>query len=242
MPPEVHRPGPVVTQTPVKIEEPKSTEIKPQDQKQEPPKQDDETAAKNSQAAKQHAAARKQQNVADEQMVRNKLDQKVPDKKTDKSATTTQKPTANQSGAWAFVKEAASIASKAAATGVETIRDTTAKAAVTKGVANLHQKEYRQDMVKGEYFEVEKITPGTTDKTKTTERVEDRSRGDVASRKYHQEQHRTSTQSGLDGRLKELNQGKELTHALDDEMRMSNGPRPTTIGFYLSESFIRSVL
>jgi hypothetical protein len=193
MPPQVQTPGPVVTQSPVKIEEPKSTEIKPQDQKQEPPKQDAETAAKNAAAAKQHAAGRKQQNVADEQMVRNKLDQKVPDKKTDKSATTAQKPTANQSGAWAFVKEAASIASKAAATGVETLRDTTANAAVRQGVAKLHQKEYRQDMVKGEYFEVEKITPGTTDKTKTAERVEDRSRGDLADRKYHQEQHRTST-------------------------------------------------
>ena len=218
MPPQVRTAdaGTPVHSHPVSVEQSKTAEFdKNAAQKQEPPKQDTQTTAKNAEAAKQLAGAKKQQNVADEQMVRNNLNQKVPDKKTDKPATTVkperQKPTANQSGAWSFVKEAASIGSKAAATGVEIIRNTTANAAVTQGVAKLHQKEYRQDMVKGEYFEVEKITPGATDKTKTTERVEDRSRGDVAARKYHQEQHRTSTQSGLEDRLNQLNQGKELT-------------------------------
>jgi hypothetical protein len=96
----------------------------------------------------------------------------------------------------------------------EAVGELTARAAPSvkqQDMKKLSQREYRQDMLPGEYFEVEKITPGSTNKTQTRERVEDLSRGDVHATRRHPEQERESTKSGLEYRLKGLNQGKELT-------------------------------
>jgi hypothetical protein len=126
MPPQVQRaePGtPVNSQAPVSTEQSKTAEVdKNATQKPEPPKQDAQTAAKNAEAAKQHAGARKQQNVADEQIVRNKLGQRVPDKKTDIAVNQSDK------GAWGFVKDAARLASDAAGAGVTILRNSIERA------------------------------------------------------------------------------------------------------------------
>ncbi|MCI0614971.1 hypothetical protein L0244_18430 [bacterium] len=131
MPPQVRMPDagtPVNSQAPDSIEQSKTTEVdKNAGQKQEPPKQDAQTAAKNAEAAKQHAAGRKQQNVADEQMVRNNLDQKVPDK-----------------GAWGFVKDAARLASDAAGVGAAILRESTAQA--SKQLLEEKQKRIEEKM------------------------------------------------------------------------------------------------
>ena len=118
MPPQVRKadPGTVNSQAPVNIEEPKTTEVdKNATQKEEPPKQDAQTAAKNAEAAKQLAASRNRQNVADEQIVRNKLGQRVPANQSDK-------------GAWGFVKDVARLASDVAGAGVEILSESTAQA------------------------------------------------------------------------------------------------------------------
>ena len=88
MPPQVRGAGdtctPAISQTPVKIEQPKSTEIDKkaeQVQKQEPPKQDAETTAKNAEAAKQHANDAKNVNTTREQMMKNHLANKLPGNK-----------------------------------------------------------------------------------------------------------------------------------------------------------------
>ncbi|HSE39826.1 MAG TPA: hypothetical protein VLH08_03610 [Acidobacteriota bacterium] len=138
MPPQVVRTGdagtPVTSQAPVTIEQPKTAEVdKSAAQKQEPPKQDAQTVAKNTEGAKKHAEGTKHQEGQRAQMKRNELDQKLPEKKNGKTATTAkpeERKTAKQSekGAWGFVKDAANIASKAAGAGVAVLRDTTENA------------------------------------------------------------------------------------------------------------------
>jgi hypothetical protein len=99
----------------------------------------------------------------------------------------------------------------AAGSAVGELSANAAKSVQQQDMKKLAQREYRQDMVAGEYFEVEKITPGSSNKTENQDRVENLSRGDVYETRHHHEQERESTKSGLENRLKELNQGKELT-------------------------------
>ena len=83
MPPQVRNTGEVsapIPQAPVQIEAPKTKGIDTKDQKQEPPKQDAETAAKNAAAAKQHAHDIKNQDTARVQIIKNQLEQKLPEK------------------------------------------------------------------------------------------------------------------------------------------------------------------
>lgn len=208
MPPQVNPAGscntPVVIQSQDGVQEAKSCELEKKqstDQKQEPkPTVPHRATAKEISHKKGEMAA-----TCTTQQI--KLNQKLNEKNKTESGKT--KITESEQKMWDETVEKANAHIKS---GIEKTQQIASNHAVrTQEVAKLHQREYRQDILKGEYFESEKITPGTTDKTKTTERVEDRSNGDVASRKYHQEQHRTSTQSGLQDRLKELNQGKELT-------------------------------
>jgi hypothetical protein len=69
----------------------------------------------------------------------------------------------------------------------------------------LKKSEHPQDMVPGEYFEAEKIHPGTTNETKTGQSI------DFAKGRLRSEQQRHATKSGLEERLIGLNSGKELT-------------------------------
>lgn len=157
MPPQVPKAdaGTTVHSHPVSVEQSNATEVdKNAVQKQEPPKEDAQTAAKNAEAAKQHAAGKKQQNVADEQMVRTKLDQRVPDKKTDKAPTTgnseRQKPAANQSdkGAWGFVKHAAQYTANIANAGVGVLRESVAAGAAADAAEKAAQVERGKAIVK----------------------------------------------------------------------------------------------
>lgn len=144
--------------------------------------------------------------------------------KTEKAATTAKQPqpktTSKQESEtlWQTMKNAGDLVAVKLPTAAGVVAEEAAKSGADhirhirrQGVEKLDQRQYKQDMVPGELYEVEKIVPGTTNKTKTSERVEDRSRGDSAARRYHPEQHRESTQSALEDRLIELNHGKELT-------------------------------
>ena len=171
----------------------------PAQQKKEP--EDSKATARAAQGSKQNASEHMSQNNIQAQIVKENLQKQVANRDSG-SVYESMKNAAE------FVAVKLPAAAKATA---EAIAENGADGVRQKQVEKLHKNQYPQDMVRGELFVAEKITPGNTDKTKTIERVEDRSRGDVASRKYHQEQHRTSTQSGLKDRLQELNQGKDLT-------------------------------
>lgn len=219
MPPQVNPAGsgcgPIQNQTSTGVEEVKSCET---EKKTAEPQKDSSAASTNTphRATPKEASNRKAElaagGVSQQMALNGKLDRKAA--KSEKGTTQ------------ATSKEEAKLieaAAKANATIMKGFSDAKsikfaqqANDNVMDGIRkvqvdNLRRSQYPQDMVKGQYFEVEKITPGKTDTFKNNERVEDRGRGDVTSRHYHQETQRTSTQSGLEDRLQVLNAGKELT-------------------------------
>ena len=172
---------------------------------QQPSRSDPKSTAKATQASRKHATENKSNNDIRGQMAQKQLSKQLSDRKP-------------KEGVWNSVQNAVRVAADIGNAGVEALREGTAEASTNvakyefrqRGVEKLAQKQYRQDLVPGEFFEVETIKPGNTNEIQNRERVEDLSRGDVAARRYHPEQHRQATQSGLEDRLKELNQG-ELT-------------------------------
>jgi hypothetical protein len=183
--------------------------------KKEP--EDPKAAARQAQGSKQIAIAKNHQQNERAQMIQKNLQRQVTVAKTGTAYTAAELAADAAKAGMSEIRHSHPVKPSADASELkkgessQAQRTALSHAAKQQGVENLRRNQYPQDIVKGQYFELEKITPGKTDTFKNVERVEDRSRGDVASRRYHQEQHRTSTQSGLEDRLKDLNQGKELT-------------------------------
>jgi hypothetical protein len=208
MPPQVNPAGcvPIRNQAPSGAEE--INQCEPEKKQAEPQK---ESAAANTtaphRATPKEVSHKKAEMKASSTTQQIKLNQQLNEKNKAESGKT--KITESEQKMW---DETVKKANAQITAGLEQAQAIAANHAIREQeVQKLYKKEYKQDIVPDGYFEVEKITPGTTNKTKTTDRVEDRSRGDVASRHYHPEQHRTSTQSGLEDRLTELNQGNGLT-------------------------------
>lgn len=212
MPPQVGKAeaGPVVHQAP-------STEVHKEESKvleksttgADTSAVDTKAAGRSAKGSKQNATDYKGHSNTQAQMARRKLHNQVPNRESGSIYESVK-------NAAAFVAVKLPAAAKAAG---EASAESGANAIRRNGVEQLGKRKHPQDMVKGQMFEMEDITPATTNKSRTDKKTEMvstspatvASGGPIVQAVDHPKQYRQATQAGVEERLIELNNGGPLT-------------------------------